>query len=337
MKEYGSDFHKLDGFYGKPADIEKLRPVNLADGRMAIQWLILNERWKRMWIPAYFCYDVVDAIRKTDIELAFYPDYPEADDNELIAGIPFRKGDVLFRMNYFGIRAKRNENDIPVDVIEDHSHGLMTDWAQHSNAGYCIASLRKTLPLPEGGIIWSPKCTIMQQPLPSTDENESLAYKRYVAMSLKRDYLDGKDSNKSFFRQLYIDTENEFANLPVCAMSALNEHLFSIFDIQRFDVQKRRNWRCLTSLLDERIDFLVPENEDDIPFSLVLKFKSEERRNAIKTKLIEKLIYPAILWPVPERYKLIHYVYLSVHCDGRYTLDDMEKLAVNINNAYRNE
>lgn len=120
-------------------------------------------------------------------------------------------------------------------------------------------------------------------------------------------------------------------------MSALNEHLFSIFDIQRFDVHKRRNWRCLTSLLDERIDYLVPENEDDIPFFLVLKFKSEESRNAIKTKLIEKLIYPAILWPVPEKYEFIHDVYLSVHCDGRYTLDDMEKLAVNINNAYRNE
>lgn len=337
MKELGSDFHWLDSFVGIPSDIEKLNPVEFADGRMAIVWLILNNRWKRLWVPAYFCYEVVDTIRKTGIELVFYPDYPEADDHLLVENIPFKKGDALLRINYFGLRTRRDESEIRATVIEDHSHGLLTDWAQHSNADYCIASLRKTLPLPEGGILWSPKGDTLLRPDASSCENDNLVYKRFAAMSLKAAYINGNVLDKQLFRQLYAETEEKFECLPVSAMSVFNKQLYSFFDYRRFNDKKSKNWHCLTSLLDKEVNYLVPESCNDTPFSLILKFEDEAKRNAVKEKLIKKNIYPAVLWPIPAGYKTNKEAYLSIHCDGRYSSADMEILATAVNNAYRNE
>lgn len=335
MKELGSDFHRLDNFVGTPSEIERLNPMEFANGRMALLWLIGHKQWKRLWMPEYFCYEVIDTISKTGIDVAFYPDYPEGDDNALIKDLSFKEGDALLRMNYFGLRAVRDESEILVDVIEDHSHGLLTDWAQHSNADYCIASLRKTFSIPEGGILWSPKGHILPQPAASSDENDHLVYKRFAAMSLKTIYMNGGGSNKELFRRLYIETENGFGDLPLTAMSVFNKQLYFSFDYKSFDEAKRENWYCLTSLLSEQIDYLVPENNADTPFSLILRFASESRRNILKKKLIENNVYPAELWPVPEKHKRNEKVYLSIHCDGRYTSDDMEKLATMINDAYK--
>ena len=112
MREFGSDFHRLDGFVGTPLDIERLNPVTFADGRLALIGLIQYKGWKRLWIPEYFCYEVVNSISHTGIELAFYPDGPEEDDRSLIKCIPFCKGDALLRMNYFGLRAWRDESEL---------------------------------------------------------------------------------------------------------------------------------------------------------------------------------------------------------------------------------
>ena len=68
MREFGSDFHRLDGFVGTPLDIERLNPVTFADGRLALIGLIQYKGWKRLWIPEYFCYEVVNSISHTGID-----------------------------------------------------------------------------------------------------------------------------------------------------------------------------------------------------------------------------------------------------------------------------
>ena len=106
--------------------------------------------WKRLFVPEYFCYKVIGAIRTTGIELVFYPDYPLADDETIINHRSnFVEGDVILRMNYFGLRSRRDNSNLNVTVIEDHSHDLFSEWALNSNADWCIASLRKSLPIPD--------------------------------------------------------------------------------------------------------------------------------------------------------------------------------------------
>jgi hypothetical protein len=60
-------------------------------------------------------------------------------------------------MNYFGLRTPP-DLELPegVEVLEDHSHDPVSAWAEQSSADFCLASLRKTLPINDGGALWSP-------------------------------------------------------------------------------------------------------------------------------------------------------------------------------------
>lgn len=123
----------------------------------------------------YFCYEVVDTIRQTGIELLFYPCYPVHMIQNIVSELHYKKGDVLLRMNYFGLRTRRSNQSLPIPVIEDHSHDLLGRWSLYSDADWCIASIRKTLPTVEGGMVWSPKQHRLECMPQATKENTQMA------------------------------------------------------------------------------------------------------------------------------------------------------------------
>ena len=82
------------------------------------------------------------------------------------------KNDVVLAVNYFGVRAGEpwqqwREKHACV-LLEDHSHDPVSGWAQSSRADYAFSSLRKTMPVPDGAILWSP----LGHPLPITADTE---------------------------------------------------------------------------------------------------------------------------------------------------------------------
>ena len=96
-----------------------------ANGRQCIKALIEQNGWQRIWMPQYFCYEVIETIKTTGVEIIYYVDYPTCDDINSISKLKFETGDVLFRVNYFGLRNYRDEKNISIPVIEDHSHDLL--------------------------------------------------------------------------------------------------------------------------------------------------------------------------------------------------------------------
>ena len=341
MKEFGSDFHfcaanNLDN----ENELSKFNASFYANGRQALQIIISNNTWKRIWVPAYFCYEIIDAIKETGITIKFYPDAPTFDDNSIISEIPFDENDVLLRMNFFGLRKWRDNSKIPVPVIEDHSHDLLGDWALKSNADWIIASLRKTLPLPEGGILWSPKQHPLPPKLKSTISNDLISYKRLSAMLMKTLYLSGYSISKSLFRQIYVETEEAFSSLE---KSAISDDCFSMLkhlNINDWNKSKHQNWTLLSNISNENISILLPEDLKECnPFSLILKFKDVTRRDAFRKVLIKNQIYPAVLWDIPsmqnEDVIAISETLLSVHCDARYKLSDIEHLKSKMENILK--
>lgn len=348
MKEFGSDFHTIGYFYntGK-ADLTRIYPnaIYLADGRQCLILVIRQEGWKRLWVPEYFCYEVLDDVVKyTGVQLVFYKDYPGLNTYGLLNQLPFKEGDALLKMNYFGLSECRKEKSIPVPVIEDHSHDLLNRSALFSDADWCIASLRKTLPLAEGGILWSPKGGKISGELELLSANEKLATKRWKAMDMKAKYLSdfkGDLANiklKEAFRQLFEETELALSDLEISALDKRSTDTLSQFDINAWYGQKRKNWSHLTKSLDDKLNYLRPMNESCTPFSLILKTQSKLMREKLRIGLIQNAVYPAVLWNVPEtcskEVRFMSDCLLSVHCDGRYSESDMEELAGVINKVY---
>jgi hypothetical protein len=283
-------------------------------------------------MPEYFCYDVIASLKEAGLNIVFYADFPGYSGDEHTLEAVQRKGhlkhgDAVLRVNYFGLRSHRSPVGIPVPVIEDHTHDLIGGWAQNSRADWCIASLRKTLPVPEGGILWSPVGLKLPETPTNSDENEWVAATRWKAMRLKARYLVGEDVEKASFRADFIDTESFFDTAPICALDEGSKEYLRLFDIQDWYKRKRENWNFLRDIKKDGVKVLKPEDYGCNPFSLILQFDDINKRDIVRKALIEKCIYPAILWSVPPTGDGEIFVFsrtmLSIHCDARYSKEDI--------------
>ena len=331
MKEFGSDFHYIANTdFLTNEQNQRNRQGLYANGRQAIQHLITFKKWDRIWIPEYFCYEIVEAIKSTGIQVMFYPDAPGLDDTAIVEKLCYEKNDVLLRMNFFGLRSYRDNSSIPIEVIEDHSHDIKGNWVCNSNADWCFASIRKTLPVPEGGVLWSPKQHRLPEQPVQTEENISLAEKRWKAMKFKRDYLQNNTGSKDDFRELYFETENAFEKLPLSDLTEDCKAYLVGFDISSWSKQKNRNWKILSEIQSDRIQILLPEDKECYVFSFVFLLNTEHQREQVRQYLIKNKLYPVVLWSIPEENSRNAVNFskrmLSIPCDARYTGADITEM-----------
>lgn len=335
MIEFGSDFHFMAPTPWAEKTLYDFYPrANLyADGRQALIHLYQTQGWQRLWVPEYFCYEVVESLKQAGLVIRFYADYPGyTEDSKTLEAIQrngfFKPTDAILRVNYFGTRSYRSPEKLSVAaVIEDHTHDLIGGWAINSHADWCIASLRKSLPIPEGGILWSPVGLTLPTAPESSEENERISSIRWDAMKLKTSYLAGEDVEKSAFRAGYVDTEEYFDTAGVCAIDESSREYLHTFDIQDWYRRKRENWEILRDIKKDGVKVLKPEDYGSYPFSLILQFDDIYKRDIVRKALIEKCIYPAILWSVPPSGDGEIFVFsrtmLSIHCDARYSKEDI--------------
>lgn len=338
MKEFGSDFHNIVGFQGTGNTLHDFYPKAnyYADGRQALIHLYQSQSWQRLWLPEYFCYDVIASLKEAGLNLMFYQDWPnDHGDSETLENIQregrFLPTDAVLRVNYYGTRKYRSTEKLSVAaVLEDHTHDLIGDWPIHSTADWCIASLRKTLPIPEGGMLWSPMGLKLPTAPEILDENERIATIRWDAMKLKTRYLAGEDVEKYEFRKGYVDTEEYFDHAPVCAMDKMSQEYLKTFDIRGWYNHKRNNWDLLKDIKKEGVKVIIPEDIGCNTFSLVLFFDNPDERDRVRKALIEHQVYPAVLWNVPDtasnEVQSFSRRMLSIHCDGRYTADGIQQM-----------
>lgn len=343
MQEYGSDFHCVYSYQSRRAHLTDVyrEAWYMADGRQCVIALVRQYGWKRIWMPEYFCYEVIESLRQmTDIEIVFYQDFPTNDARGTVATLPYRDGDVLLRVNYFGMRDFRDERDVPVPIIEDHTHDLLGHWSLYSVADWCIASLRKTLPIPEGGMMWSPKGlslneNVIMKSEKSSSEAEIVGHERWKAMEMKAAYLSGEDIKKDDFRKILVETEGWFDTAEPTSIDGRSMLFIDELDINAWYNAKRRNWRLFCQLVNTKARVLKPEDESCNMFSFVLLAPTHELREKWRKGLIERNIYPAVLWDVPKSthssVRDMSGRILSIHCDGRYTVNEIEEMAKLIN------
>jgi dTDP-4-amino-4,6-dideoxygalactose transaminase len=85
------------------------------------------------------------------------------------------------------------------------------------------------------------------------------------------------------------------------------------------------------------VKFIGNLSNNVVPLFVPIFFETTEQRNAVRKKLIEAQIYCPIHWPkptiIPAYYKVnkIYDTELSLICDQRYNVDDMQRIVEVIN------
>jgi hypothetical protein len=326
--EHGSDL-PLSVDVG-PADLPwTARPHSLwgsgLDAMRALaRWGTDRHGWRSLLVPTYYCQDILPTLAD-DIDLGVYERGPL---DRRPASVRAAQGEVVVAAALFG--GPTGVRGGPATVIEDHSHDPSSPRAHRSRAAYAVASLRKALPLPDGGVLWSPQGLPVPDGIGPTEAHGRAVLLRLQAMTLKHAYLQGADVPKDAFRRLYAEGEGALREGPISGISDYAKERLSILPTTRWRRARARNLRSFREALGPRRDVRVL----DVPFAAVLVLDRPEIRGRIRRLLVEASIYPAILWPLdapavagipPEHLDLSRRI-LVLHADQRYTPHDMSRV-----------
>jgi len=342
--EYGSNFHWC--IPQAPPEKSKLPEgaVLYASGREALGALLSSQirarRWKRFFVPTYFCQEVVAYIRDIGVSVELYEDLPLWAVPDF-SKMRLRPDDAVMVVNYFGLRGQLSSDvldAVGVNLVENHTHDPWSEWAKKSDASYCIASLRKVLPIPDGAALWSPRGLPVPKAPACTQSHFRASHSKLCAMLLKHLYLRGDAIPKQLFLDLFARGEASIAAGEPSEPSPLLEPFLAAFSVKAWRKARMRNHRIFCEAVAEcKTIKVLPSQEasGSCPFSVIVVFPDKRFRDSVRKKLIENSLYPAILWPMagndtrqlPKATVDLSERMLSIPCDGRYSPRDVRRAA----------
>jgi hypothetical protein len=340
--EWGSEFH-WSGIPEAPFLAWTQPHTWFASGRDALL-AIWRQRQNSLpaatlFVPDYFCADITAHWRTAGISVALYADDPRWPVPDWASLTP-QPGDMVLAMNYFGVRDMQawydwHRQHDAVILVEDHSHDPVAHAALHSQADYAFASVRKTFPVPDGAILWSPR----QHALPPEPEgtNWSASGLKLAAMLWKREYLDQPVPDphlKQVFRSLQVAGETDLAASAQQRIAPWSRALVAQGVPLAWRRQRAHNVQHFLEQIAGQ-SFVTPLFRQwpagHCPFGAILVCATPAHRDLLRARLIEAAIYVAVHWPqesdASERARSLAQRILTIPMDQRYDAQDVQHMA----------
>ncbi|MDR2043952.1 MAG: hypothetical protein LBQ15_06215 [Clostridium sp.] len=367
MKEIGSEFWECtdQGFMRTAAEASRY----FLSGRTALEFLIRDmlqeRRIKRMCLPSYCCYTMIEPFARHGLEIRFYDVFPR-EDGGLVCRIPEALPDEgLYLLRYFGYTETSTTNP-ETDTgayavrVEDRTHSCLSGafpgtWTLESSmavpADYIYASYRKWVFL--SGAAEAVKAGgAFRIPYDTGTHGEYVALRNRAAQKKKEYICRPDESGISFAGQAKAEraeeeqAKEEFLRLYGQAEALLEKDYVGYApekaareawlrcDLARMKETRRENARFLTERLKglPQVRLLYPTvGEEDCPLFVPILLEKQERGD-LKAYLSDRQVYCPIHWPLSAFHTMtgralrLYEEELSLVCDQRYLLSDMERI-----------
>ena len=333
--EAGSTFHAVAAPSTKSESWLPEPHLLLATGRQAIAAAFrqgqLAGRWDRLLIPSYFCPSVTKWLESV-VEVAQYPCSPQHEN----APVARRPRDAVLAVSYFGQRPKILDSLPPENTILDATHDPLAPWIDQTPAAYVVSSLRKTLPIPDGALLWSPT----ENPIPSecalTGELDAATH-RYQSMQSKALYLQGLTSGKEQFLEQMCEAEQALeAACGPNAASGTSQELIRVLPARSWRLRRLANISALSTRLEHVSRIKLWPNT----FGLIILLDSRGIRDKVREHLRNMNVFTAVLWAastdkmLPEAGDFGHRM-IHIHADFRYDTQDIQSIASSVKSAVK--
>lgn len=313
---------------GALPDLFNIQHLCMANARSAIRLLVDFISPRTIWIPAYICRAVTQAL--ADHEFRFYPVDPrlEVEDDAWLAEV--KHEDIVLVVDYFGFHhdpalSDRARNTGAI-VVEDACQAFLTTGIGEK-ADYLIVSPRKFFGLPDGGVL----CAAKNRPLPSTPLiSPPLDWQMGCMLcGSLRTAFDTGNADRSWF-PLFQRMEDS-APIGPYSMSLLAKRLMTEgLNVASAAQARRTNYNLLLEKLGHVALYpTLPDGVVPLCFPIILP-----NRESVQKVLYAADIFPPVHWPlqgvVPDSYVTSHQIsqrQLSLVCDQRYDREDMAKTA----------
>lgn len=339
--EYGSEFDLASNsnYITNQKITSEFNDVHFfRSGRDALKAIALSNknRFRRILIPALCCESMVEAFRRTEYEIVYFKlnEDMSADYKDILDKI--QENTLVLYMNYFGVNTLTNEqlanikNSIKkIKLIQDRTHDILMKRDNLDIVDYTIASIRKWLAIPDGGILY----TRDKQYRCTKEYDMHFSNIRISALANKSKYLrTGQDELKVTFRnQLYEANTYLEQEDRVVDMSYYSKVLLRQVDFKKISDSRKDNVRVLQKLLmdvEGLRSIYTNEEKGNLYYPVLV-----EDRDKIQQKLADNSIYCPVIWPLPKDARGVCNIsdYISDHilaipCDQRYKKADMEHI-----------
>ena len=341
MREIGSEFWFEDDL---PQAVSDRDGVYALSGRTAIDLIIQDilktRKIRNVYMPAWCCDSMLAPFVAHGIDIKFYDISlaESADTAEILCYFCDFRENIFYVTNYFGY-----ENSLPVETVKkfkeqgatilyDRTHSFLMEKDPYLDlADYSFASIRKWMGVIGGAVVDGMKdCQL--KPYPYLECKEK-------AMQMKKAFIEGDMSiDKQTFLNLYSEFGHHLAeDYQNYEMDDLSYAIYKAEDLSAMRSKRRENAKYLHDNL-KGVKFIGNLSNNAVPLFVPVFFETTEQRNAVRKKLIEAQIYCPIHWPKPTlipAYFEANKIYdteLSLICDQRYDLTDMERMVTLINN-----
>ncbi len=312
-----------------------------ASGRDALARALslVNAFERTVWVPAYFCPWVVKSVKAQAWQLAVYDDFPTFDTPDFATLAP-TDGDIVVAVDFFGTRdisawvRWKAEHKSSV-LIGDFSHAPFSEGAKNPAFDFSFASLRKTLPVPDGGYL-------LGKNTPSkiyTKGGEGCDFAATYALAANLANLDYKSAQDFYYNaEMRLNAKKNISRISFGALNTIK-----MLDIEKMWRVRRENSGVLEALLNKTSRAALLKNEEksskDIfsTFCPTFALESETLRDKLYAELGRNGILASIYWGAKfmgnDAAKKVSNKMLTISLDFRHSTEDAENLANIINSV----
>lgn len=340
VKEYGYEYDAVlekaiwEETEGKTTVDRLWGAYCLRSGRDALKAIAREYSPRNVLLPALACDSMIFPFKMYGHQIKYYKlrkDYSIDSDSLDIGHDPT----IFLYMEYFGQNAisdeelERIKSKGSVIIIEDRTHNLLSKRTSSFQPDYTIASLRKWLAIPDGGLLWGKT----SRPLSSDTAFSRL---RLQAQCMRNRYFQcGDEKIKTEYRKIFSEVSEIMDKDEPSAMSAYSYTLARGTDFDQIRFIREKNAGQLISIL-KRSPFITLIQDRPGFSDLYVAFKARNRDD-IQRRLSAKGIFNTIIWPISDEQKKVCEVakyteanMLAAPCDQRYTVDDMHYIGQEI-------
>ena len=278
-------------------------------GRSSIRVFFKNIQGKVL-IPDFLCEVISETLKKENIEY----DYYHINEDLSIDFNTVKNFDILYVINYFGIKQKIDINLDNKYLIEDNVF-----FYDFENRGFknwfSFNSYRKVTHLADGSLIKTNLDIKFKQ------ENRNLfSDSKYKAKKIKYDFIFNNKWLERDYLKLFKKAESILDNQgEIFSISDKSIYLLSLYNVKYYqDIRKKR----FEKLLNELGDFCINKNPEFYSF-FVIKI---DNRDKFRKMLFQKNIFLPIHWPNNEVDNVLYDKVISIPLFENYDEKDFEYL-----------
>lgn len=349
VKEYGYEYDAavdttlLECTHNRFAPWTENEPLLLRSGRDALKVVAREYDRLTVFLPALSCESMVHPFVQYGHAVKFYcltENYAidVADVDRLAAQ---ENGPILFvYMDYFGCRSAEDMTLESLQskwqnmlFLEDRTHQLIHPSQHQFQADYVVASLRKWINVPDGGLLWS------NHPLKNGIIGHETTFfeQRLYAQNLRRKFFETGDPRiKDEYRSIFSRVSDimDQSEIPA-AMSAYS-----------FEMAKRAQWDYIRDIRRGNAETLLGILKDCAKLKLIQPSAGQsdlyvaflvDDRDRIQRELSALGIFCTVIWPLSDEQQAACSVakdicrrMLAAPCDQRYGIEDMHYIGKEI-------